>query len=253
MSKIGLLGCGNIGRILAKHETGAEIVALFDERPERAESLARNLKSAVVYTDFGEFSRAEYDILVEAASIGAVEMYADRILRQGKDLIVLSVGAFADIDLKDRLEKLAASLGRVIRIPSGALFGLDNLKIGRISSLDKLVLRTTKHPKSLGVDFNERTLLFKGSAEDCIRLYPRNVNVAISLRLAADRPVEVELWSDPAIQRNTHEVLVSGEFGEAEIKIRNMPSPDNPSTSYLAALSIIALLKDLEAPIIVGT
>jgi aspartate dehydrogenase len=45
-------------------------------------------------------------------------------------LIILSVGAFADSASRQRLEELASRLGRTIRIPSGALFGLDNLKIG---------------------------------------------------------------------------------------------------------------------------
>jgi predicted dinucleotide-utilizing enzyme len=32
-----------------------------------------------------------------------------------------------------------------------------------------------------------------------------------------------------------------------------MPSPDNPATSYLAALSVLSLLEKIQDPIIVGT
>ena len=39
-----------------------------------------------------------------------------------------------------------------IYVPSGAIFGLDNLKIGQISPITKLLLKTTKSPQSLGLD-----------------------------------------------------------------------------------------------------
>jgi predicted dinucleotide-utilizing enzyme len=73
------------------------------------------------------------------------------------------------------------------------------------------------------------------------------------MSLAAGRDVDVELWVDPAVDRNVHEVIMEGDFGETFIRVTNVPSPDNPATSYLAALSILSLLKDLEDPIVVGT
>jgi predicted dinucleotide-utilizing enzyme len=48
-------------------------------------------------------------------------------------------------------------------------------------------------------------------------------------------------------------VLVEGEFGRAVLSIENLPSPDNPATSYLAALSVLTLIDDLDQPLIVGT
>jgi aspartate dehydrogenase len=35
--------------------------------------------------------------------------------------------------------------------------------------------------------------------------------------------------------------------------VTNVPSPGNPATSYLAALSILSLLNNLSDPITVGT
>ncbi len=49
-----------------------------------------------------------------------------------------------------------------------------------------------------------------------------------------------------------HEIFFEGEFGEAYIRVRNVPSPDNPATSYLAALSILSLLKNLDNPLVIG-
>lgn len=253
MVRIGLLGCGNIGGIIARHKIGIEITSFFDAAPAKVDAMKGLLEHARARYDFDNFIRDEFEILVEAASVGAVKQYGETALQRGKDLVTLSVGAFADRGFRNRLEVLAGSLGRKIRIPSGALFGLDNLKIGQVSALDRLVLRTTKHPAAFGLQTQERTLLFEGSAEECIKHYPRNVNVAVALSLAAERPVAVQLWADPGVTRNTHEINIAGAYGETTISTQNLPSPDNPSTSYLAALSIITLLKNLDRSLVVGT
>ena len=73
------------------------------------------------------------------------------------------------------------------------------------------------------------------------------------MSLAAGQDTDVELWADPSVDRNVHEVFIEGGFGETYIKVINVPSPDNPATSYLAALSILSLLNNLSDPIIVGT
>ena len=251
--KIGLLGCGNISNIIARNQSNLEVVALFDRHPERIEALAPFFPKAACHSSFHSFIQEPFDILVEAASIGAVQEYAEDTLKQGKGLIILSVGALAERPFRESLEALARTQEKVIRIPSGALFGLDNLKIGRISRIDRLLLRTTKHPSSLGIEANQKTLLFHGPASECIKHYPKNINVAVSLSLAADREAEVELWADPAATRNRHEVLFSGEFGETTIEILNLPCPDNPATSYLAALSVLTLLQGLDQPLVIGT
>ncbi len=62
----------------------------------------------------------------------------------------------------------------------------------------------------------------------------------------------MELWADPAEDRNMHEIFFEGEFGEIYARIRNVPSPDNPATSYLAALSILSLLRNLDSPLVIG-
>lgn len=65
--------------------------------------------------------------------------------------------------------------------------------------------------------------------------------------------MDVELYVDPAVDRNIHEIIVEGVFGDIYIRVNNLPSPDNPATSYLAALSILSLLTNLEEPLVVGT
>ena len=123
-----------------------------------------------------------------------------------------------------------------------------------IAGLDEVILTTRKPPAALGLDVSEETLLFEGPACDVIEKYPKNVNVAMALSLAGLGPhnTHVRLIADPAVTRNTHHVVARGPAGEVEFSSRNMPFPENPRTSYLAALSAIATLKRLASALQVG-
>jgi aspartate dehydrogenase len=252
MIRVGLLGCGNVGRIIARDHVGVEVTALHDRIPGKAEEAAR-LCRGKVFPDFSSFVRSEIDIVVEAASVGAVRDHAEEILSNGKDLVVLSVGALADRAFLDRITSLARARGRRIHVPSGAILGLDNLKVGQIAPMRRLLLRTTKSPESLNLRAERRMMIFSGKANDCIREFPKNINVAVALGLAAGRDADVEIWIDPGVKRNIHEIVAEGDFGEIFIRVSNVPSTDNPATSYLAALSILTLLKNLNEPLVVGT
>jgi aspartate dehydrogenase len=252
MMKIGLLGCGNIGHIIAVHASGFVISAVYDKVPERAEEIAA-LAGAQSYEDFSSFLGADVDIIVEAASVSAARNYTLDVLAAGKDMVIMSVGALTDKDFRHRVRKAALEHKRKVYLPSGAIFGLDNLKIGRISRISRLLLRTTKSPASLGIEAGTRRMVFSGKANECIKAFPKNVNVSVAMSLAAGQDTDVELWVDPEVDRNVHELFFEGDFGEAYIKVTNFTSPDNPATSYLAALSILCLLEKLSDPIIVGT
>ena len=252
MLKIGLLGCGNIGHIIAVHASGFGISAVYDKVPERAEEIAA-LAGAESFEDFESFLAADSDIIVEAASVNAARSYALDVIRAGKDIVIMSVGALTDMEFRKQIREAALAHKRRVYIPSGAIFGLDNLKIGRISRISRLLLRTTKSPASLGLEADSRKRIFSGKANECIKAFPKNVNVSVAMSLAAGQDTDVELWIDPAVNRNVHELFFEGDFGEAYIKVTNFTSPDNPATSYLAALSILSLLEELSDPIVVGT
>ena len=59
--------------------------------------------------------------------------------------------------------------------------------------------------------------------------------------------------ADHAVTRNVHEIKVTGEFGALTVRVENVPSPENPKTSYIAMLSAIATLAKLTEPMWVGT
>jgi aspartate dehydrogenase len=252
MMRVGLIGGGNIGHIIARHAGSFTISAVFDQVYERAVEIAA-ISGATAYRDFDSFIAAGIDIVVEAASVSAARLYAPAVLSHRKDMVIMSVGALTDAGFREALRTTARENGRKIYVPSGAIFGLDNLKIGRISTIRKLLLRTTKSPAALGIQATERRQVFAGKANECIKAYPKNVNVSVAMSLAAGMDTDVELIVDPAVNQNVHELFIEGDFGETYIRVTNLPSPDNPATSYLAALSVLSLLERIEDPIVVGT
>ncbi len=252
MIRVGLLGCGNIGHIIAKNRGNIEITALFDIIFDKARELA-DICGGVPYDDFDTFVSQDFDYVIEAASVKAVRLYGEKVLRNKKNLIVMSVGALGDVEYRKDLVGIARECGMKIHIPSGAITGLDNIKVGQIAKIESLLLKTTKSPASLGITTDKKVLVFKGRANECIKEFPKNVNVSVALSLAAGRDADVELWADPAVERNIHEIFLTAEFGDIYIRVNNVQSPDNPATSYLAALSILTLLKNLENPLVVGT
>ena len=230
-----------------------KLVAVYDPKEEAARALISKLSKQKprIASSLEDLLAEGPDLVVEAASQEAVREYAEAVLSSGADLVVLSVGALADESLLSRLLRAARSSGRRIYVPSGAIAGLDGVRASSIVGVKSVVLETRKPPKSLGVE--REGLLFEGPASEAVRLYPFNVNVAASLMLAAGVEPLVRLIADSALKRNVHEIRLESEASKITIRVENVPHPSNPKTSYLAALSAIALLKKLSEPIWVGT
>ncbi|MEN6341866.1 MAG: hypothetical protein ABFC89_04830, partial [Methanospirillum sp.] len=77
--RIGLLGCGTIGHLLAAHAEGFAIAALYDQVPERARELAERWRGTAC-DSFEAFAAADVDLVVEAASVGAVRAHGEAVL-----------------------------------------------------------------------------------------------------------------------------------------------------------------------------
>jgi aspartate dehydrogenase len=175
-------------------------------------------------------------VIVEAASQQAAQEYAGRIVAKGIDLIVMSTGALLDLHLES---------GK-IRVPSGAIGGLDALSSAALAGIDEVVLTSRKNPRALDLNNKEAKIVYEGTAKEASRLYPREMNVAATLALTVKpAKVMVQVISDPEVQRNTHEFSVKWRFGEMFLRFANDPHPENPRTSALAAWSAIKLLQEL--------
>ncbi|HLE97452.1 MAG TPA: aspartate dehydrogenase [Candidatus Thermoplasmatota archaeon] len=253
-----VLGCGTIGRALTQAVDAildVTEVLCFDEERDVARALESAVPKARAVASLEE-GLARCDLVVECASQAAVHAYAERVLAAGKDLVVLSVGALADDALRGRLLAAARASGRRIHVPSGALAGLDGVHAAAVAGLEEVVLTTSKPPAALGLpaDLEAARVVFDGPAREAVARFPKNVNVAATLALAGlglDR-TRVRIVADPALKRNRHELLARGPSGEVRVMVDNEPFPENPRTSWLAALSAIALVRRLVSPLQIG-
>ena len=182
----------------------------------------------------------------------------------GRVFMPLSCGALLDhMDLVDR----ARETGARIIVPTGALIGLDTVRAMAVGELRSATLVTRKPPRGLegaphlvenDIDvmaLTEPTRVFEGTAREAAIGFPANVNVAAALSLAGIGPdrTTVEVWADPSIDRNMQTVRLVSDSAEAEMTIRNIPSEENPRTGRITALSVIACLQRMTAPMVAGT
>jgi len=60
---------------------------------------------------------------------------------------------------------------------------------------------------------NSALCVFKGSARDAAAAFPANVNVVAALSLAGIGPdrTSIEIWADPAVTRNCHQIRVESD------------------------------------------
>ncbi len=238
--RLGIIGCGNIASHLIQAICDGYLkfdeIYVYDRNEEKC-------KFDCVNAIYKRPEEMDADLFVEAASQGAVRAYGEMLLRKG-DLVVMSVGALLDKDLRNKLLTMAKKSGHKLIVPSGAVGCTDLLKSLRRFKKE-ITLVTTKSPKSLGVSVNKRTILFEGPAEEAVKRFPANINVVATLVLASNSEVRVRIIADPSTTTNIHEVFVNSEIGNYYCKFENRPSKLNPKTSALAPASLVEVLKEL--------
>ena len=185
------------------------------------------------------------------------------MLEAGKSVMVLSAGALLP---RPDLIALAKEHGGQIIVPTGALLGLDAVTAASEGQIRSVRMITRKPPNGLdGAPYlceqkisvhnlREPLCVFRGSAREAAAGFPANVNVAAALSLAGIGPdhTEVEIWADPGVERNCHSIEVEADSAKFSLTIENIPS-ENPRTGRITALSVLAALRKLHAPLRVGT
>ncbi|MBT4540589.1 aspartate dehydrogenase [Candidatus Woesearchaeota archaeon] len=258
--KIGIIGCGAIGTILAKKINndidGAIVVALSDLDKSRANTLAEQLsgkKGKVKAVDIDKLVVMS-DLVIEAASKGIVKEVVTKCISKKRDVMCMSVGGFIG---NEGLLSKAEEKNCNVYLPSGAIAGLDGVKAAAVGKIKSVTLTTTKPPKSLDGYENAKTkkVVYEGNVIKAVKLFPKNINVSASLSLAGigAKNTNVKIVVDPNTTKNTHEIVIEGDFGKITTKTENVPSPLNPKTSYLAILSAIAMVKRIVGKIEVGS
>jgi aspartate dehydrogenase len=264
--KIGLIGFGTIGKAVTKAVDNKQVgdVEITQILVRDTGKIDANLVGRErVTSDPARFFADDIEVVVEAAGHAALKQYAEISLRSGRDLLAVSVGAFADEAFLAMTRYAAKRSKQKLFVPSGALGGLDAVSAAAMGSVNEVVLEVRKPvaawigtpAESVAMGATDEPICFyDGKAREAVSAFPQNVNVLAALSLAGigfDR-TKVKMFVDPSIQHNTFHLSSSGEFGEVKLTLKNIPNPDNPKTGRLAAMSLIKSIARLTQPIIIG-
>ncbi len=267
-NKIGIAGIGAIGSRVAKaldqgEIHGAALAGISARNDTRAEELNLHLSKPVPNYALSEIAN-HCDIVIEALPPTQFAGLAVAVLQAGKTLVVLSASQLLG---RQDLIDLAKETGARIIVPSGAILGLDALKAAAEGAITSVVVETRKpvaglikapYVMDMGLDLHalsEPLLVLEGSVTEVARAFPANVNVAAAISLAGLGPAKtrMEVWADPSLDRNLHSVRVTSDSSDFKMSIQNRPTPENPATGRITALSVIAWLRAQTAVLQVGT
>jgi aspartate dehydrogenase len=265
---IGIIGFGAIGqtlyRLICRHADEIHVDAVL-ARIERHDAILGQLTSGTrLVSSVTELLGSKPGLVVECAGHAALKSAGAEVLAAGSDLLVASVGALADLSVESALRGAAQLSGAKIRIPSGALGGLDVLGAARLAGLDSVIYTSNKAPHAWKgtpaeemVDLDRLTeakIFFTGDAREAALRFPQNANVAAAVALAGigfERTV-VHLVANPAAAGNRHRIQAHGAFGEIDVSILGKTLPENPKTSMLAPYSLIRSLVNLSGTVVVA-
>lgn len=259
---VALIGRGAIARYVAAElqARGVPLGAWILRREGTA--AAGDAPGAPVVTDAGQLP-AGIDLIVDCAGHGGLAQHGPGILGRGMDLITVSLGALADDDLFRALDRAAMRGGARLHLASGAIGALDCLAAARVGGLDRVAYVGRKppagwkgSPAEAVADLDSLAapcVHFQGSARRAAVDYPRNANVAAAVALAGIgfEDTQVQLIADPSVSANVHEVHAEGAFGQFAFRIEGRALPDNPRSSALAAMSVVAAILRQRARIVI--
>ncbi|WP_118179089.1 aspartate dehydrogenase [Paraburkholderia phosphatilytica] len=267
---VGLIGCGAIGSLLydllGRYAPGVRVQVVYErtESRERARKALGTGTGTRIVDSVDDLLDGELDLVVECAGHEALRNLGPSVLAAGHDLLVASVGALADPVLETLLIDAATAKGARLRIPSGALGGLDALGAAKFAGLREVRYESHKAPDAWrGTpaealvaldDIMRPTAFYEGTARDAARLFPQNANVAAAVALAGigfDQ-TKVVLNADPLATGNAHRIKAQGDFGEIDIAVSGKTLPSNPKTSMLAPHSLVRAIVDLTRTLVVA-
>jgi aspartate dehydrogenase len=266
-TRIAIAGLGAIGRALARRLAqgvpGVTLACAAARDRTKAQAWLDEHAIDCPLVDLDAMPQ-HADLAVECAPAAVFEAICRPMLAAGKRVMVLSVGALLP---RPELIELAKATGGQIIVPTGALLGLDAVSAAAEGTIHSVRMISRKPPNGLaGAPYlvknnisveglNTAKLVFTGTAREAAAGFPANVNVAAALSLAGIGPdrTTIEIWADPAVTRNCHNIEVEADSARFSLAIENVPSLENPKTGRITALSALAALRKLHAPLRVGT
>jgi aspartate dehydrogenase len=258
---VGIAGFGSIGRLVGAHLDGGidhlRLTAVSARDLAKAKERVRAYRHPVAVVPLAKLPE-EAEVVVECASPEAFLEAVGPAIERGRTIVTVSAAAL--LEHPAVLERAGETGARII-LASGSVLGLDGLRAAVQGQVASVVMCTRKPPMSLarsswireqGVDvakITQATRIFEGSAREAARAFPDKFNLAAAVALAGIGPdrTRIEIWLDPALERNVHTITVEADSTRFNIEMQNVPNPGHEGTGPLVGYSVLAVLKDLVA------
>lgn len=260
--RLAIVGCGHLGNIVTDACCNGllpeyELTGVLGRNQEHAAAMAQK-GHCIACRSLEELLDTKPDYVAEMASVQMVKDMAETVLSHGANLIVLSIGAFAEQEFYQRVQETARKHGTKVHIASGAVGGFDVLRtISLMEAVNKRTVQasmvTEKGPESLAHSplfrehlrtDTEKTEVFSGSTKDAIAILPTHVNVSVAASLATSgtEHLDFHIFSVPGMSGDDHKITAEGEGLKAVVDVYSR-------VSDIAGWSVVALLQNLVSPI----
>ena len=246
MKRVGLIGCGAIGRPVARSllagKAGSHSLAAVLARTRR------ELDGFSVTDDVDKFLAEGHDLIIEAGGPAAFRALVPAALERC-EVWAVSPLPLADPVLEREIRRIAASTGHALRLVPGALAAFDGIATAMAGGLERLDVFI-----DLGAgESSEPELLFEGTAREVGLRFLEGVNVVIAAALAGPGldATNVRVMRPPrgSVGR-TMGFTVRSRAGVFELIAR--PRVVRAEDIHTVAASLLAMLRRENAGIVVG-
>ena len=231
--RVAIAGFGSIGRLVGEHLNrgiaGLALVAVSAKDLSRARKTLAAYRAKVDVVPLAQLA-ARADVVVDCAPPEFFRETMVPAIEKGR--IIVTVSATALIEHPDIVERAREKGARIVLV-SGSVAGLDAIRAAMIGTVHAVRMVTRKPPLSLaksewvkgrGFDVTrlaEPTRIFEGTAREAAIAFPDKFNLVATVALASLGPdrVRIEIWLDPAVERNIHWILVDADSTRFEVEI----------------------------------
>ena len=247
--RIGILGCGRLGSIAAAalkegKAPKCKLTAFFDANEEALKAKSQEF-GCPGYSNAKDFIDSGLDYVIEASRQEPAREYIPYFIENGISVISLSCGAFADKEMRDKIEEYSDKTGAKAYLATGCLGGFDlaavlNVMGGLTGTIVQYLPPAAERPDGPMKNFPDS---FSGTALEGFGISPAHLNTVIAGALACgeleDQRFELRP-SQPGM----------GSFG---LELKNDQTSAkiiiSQNSFELIALSTIATLKRLTSAI----
>nr|XP_028559523.1 putative L-aspartate dehydrogenase isoform X1 [Podarcis muralis] len=196
--RVGIVGYGHLGQYLVKQlqddglRHGLELAFVWNRD---ARKLVGTVPEELQLGKLTDFLERRADVIIEVAHPCIVQDHGESFLKAA-DFMVGSPTALADLDTELKLRKASREAGHTLYIPSGALWGGQDIqRLDDGGLLQALTVTMVKHPSSFRLGGHlgelakgaqqERVVLYDGPVRRLCPLAPNNVNTMAAACMAA--------------------------------------------------------------------